>query len=102
VLAQAWVIRRTGAARDLIAIGLLAFALGALCAAVYGPSRQWQLRTSSVIVFAVLADAFGYFLLFATLVSLLLISPRGLWDRRAALAASLSRLGPNNREPAGA
>jgi 4-amino-4-deoxy-L-arabinose transferase-like glycosyltransferase len=36
VLAQARVFRRTGAARDLIAIGLLAFVLRALWAGVYG------------------------------------------------------------------
>ena len=57
-----------------------------------GPSRQWQLRTSSVIVFTVLADAFGYFLLFATLASLVLIGPRRLWRMHPALRGVLAYL----------
>jgi 4-amino-4-deoxy-L-arabinose transferase-like glycosyltransferase len=44
-----------------------------------GPPRQWQLHRSSVLVFTVLGDAFGYFLLLATLASLVLIGPRRLW-----------------------
>jgi len=38
-----------------------------------------QLRTSSIIVFNRLGDGAGYFLLFATLASLVLIGPRQLW-----------------------
>ena len=38
-----------------------------------GPRYQWQLGTSSIIVFTVLGDAFGYFLLFVALASVVLI-----------------------------
>jgi 4-amino-4-deoxy-L-arabinose transferase-like glycosyltransferase len=57
-----------------------------------GPRRQWELRTSSVIVFTALADAFGYFLLFATLASLVLIGPRRLWRLHPALRGVLAYL----------
>jgi 4-amino-4-deoxy-L-arabinose transferase-like glycosyltransferase len=57
-----------------------------------GTPDQRQLRTSSVIVFTVLADAFGYFLLFATIASLVLIGPRRLWRMHPALKAVLAYL----------
>jgi 4-amino-4-deoxy-L-arabinose transferase-like glycosyltransferase len=44
-----------------------------------GQRYQWQLGTSSLVVFEVLGDAFGYFLLFVTLSSVILIGVRRLW-----------------------
>ena len=57
-----------------------------------GPRYQWQLGTSSILVFKVLADAFGYFLLFVTLASLILIGPRRLWRMHPAMRGVLAYL----------
>jgi 4-amino-4-deoxy-L-arabinose transferase-like glycosyltransferase len=57
-----------------------------------GPRYQWQLNTSSILVFRVLADALGYFLLAATLAALLLIGPRRLWRMHPALQGVLAYL----------
>ena len=57
-----------------------------------GTPDQHQLHTSSVIVFTVLADAFGYFLLFATLASLVVIGPRRLWRLHPAMRGVLAYL----------
>jgi hypothetical protein len=58
-----------------------------------GSADQWQLGRSSVLVFKVLADALGYFLLFATLASLALLGPRWLARRHPALRGVLAYLG---------
>jgi 4-amino-4-deoxy-L-arabinose transferase-like glycosyltransferase len=61
-----------------------------------GPRYQWQLGTSSILVFTVLADAFGYFLLFVTLASLVLVGPRlhpGMQGVLAYLALCLVNYG---------
>jgi 4-amino-4-deoxy-L-arabinose transferase-like glycosyltransferase len=57
-----------------------------------GPRYQWQLGESSIIVFTVLADAFGYFLLFAALASLVLIGGRGLWRMHPGMQGVLAYL----------
>jgi 4-amino-4-deoxy-L-arabinose transferase-like glycosyltransferase len=57
-----------------------------------GSPEQAQLGPSSVLVFKVLGDAFGYFLLFATLASLILIGPRNLWRIHPAVAGVLAYL----------
>jgi 4-amino-4-deoxy-L-arabinose transferase-like glycosyltransferase len=57
-----------------------------------GPRYQWQLGTSSIIVFTVLGDAFGYFLLFVTLASLAVIGPRRLWRTHPAMRGVLAYL----------
>jgi hypothetical protein len=55
-----------------------------------GPRYQWQLGTSSVLVFVVLGDAFGYFLLFAALAALVLLGPRRLWQMHPAMQGVLA------------
>jgi 4-amino-4-deoxy-L-arabinose transferase-like glycosyltransferase len=57
-----------------------------------GPRYQWQLGSSSILVFKVLADAFGYFLLFGTLASLVLVGPRRLWRMHPAMQGVLAYL----------
>jgi 4-amino-4-deoxy-L-arabinose transferase-like glycosyltransferase len=57
-----------------------------------GPRYQWQLGTSSILVFTVLADAFGYFLLFMTLASLVVLGARGLWRSHPAMRGVLAYL----------
>jgi 4-amino-4-deoxy-L-arabinose transferase-like glycosyltransferase len=57
-----------------------------------GPRYQWELGTSSILVFTVLGDAFGYFLLFATLASLVVLGPRRLWRLHAGMRAVLAYL----------
>jgi 4-amino-4-deoxy-L-arabinose transferase-like glycosyltransferase len=56
------------------------------------PDGERQLGTSSLIVFTRLGDGLGYFLLLATLASLLLIGPRRLWRSSAAMRAVLAYL----------
>ena len=51
-----------------------------------------QLRTSSIIVFNRLGDGAGYFLLFATLASLVLIGPRQLWRGGPAMRGVMGYL----------
>jgi 4-amino-4-deoxy-L-arabinose transferase-like glycosyltransferase len=57
-----------------------------------GPRYQWQLGTSSILVFTVLGDAFGYFLLFVTLASLVLLGPRRLWRMHPGMQGVLAYL----------
>jgi 4-amino-4-deoxy-L-arabinose transferase-like glycosyltransferase len=57
-----------------------------------GERWQWQLGRSSVVVFAVLADAFTYFLLFVTLASLAVIGPRRLWRMHPGMQGVLAYL----------
>ena len=57
-----------------------------------GPRRQWELGPTSLDVFGVLGDAFGYFLLAATLASLFLIGGRALWRRHPAMQGILAYL----------
>lgn len=57
-----------------------------------GPRYQWQLGTSSILVFTVLGDAFSYFLLFVTLVSLIVVGPRTLWRRHPGMRGVLAYL----------
>jgi 4-amino-4-deoxy-L-arabinose transferase-like glycosyltransferase len=57
-----------------------------------GPPRQRELGPSSVLVFSVLGDAFGYFLLLATLASLVLIGARSLWRSYPAMQGVLAYL----------
>jgi hypothetical protein len=57
-----------------------------------GPRYQWQLGTSSILVFTVLGDAFGYFLLFVTLASLVLLGPRLLWRLHPGMQGVLAYL----------
>ncbi len=57
-----------------------------------GQRYQWQLGESSILVFSVLADAFGYFLLFAALASLVLLGPRRLWRLHPGMQGVLAYL----------
>jgi 4-amino-4-deoxy-L-arabinose transferase-like glycosyltransferase len=57
-----------------------------------GERYQWQLGTSSILVFTVLGDAFGYFLLFVTLASLALIGARRLWRMHPGMRGVLAYL----------
>jgi 4-amino-4-deoxy-L-arabinose transferase-like glycosyltransferase len=57
-----------------------------------GPRYQWQLDTSSIIVFTTLADSFGYFLLFVTLASLVVLGPRRLWRMHPGMRGVLAYL----------
>jgi 4-amino-4-deoxy-L-arabinose transferase-like glycosyltransferase len=57
-----------------------------------GPRYQWQLGTSSILVFTALGDAFGYFLAFVTLTSLIVIGVRGLWHVHPAMQGVLAYL----------
>jgi 4-amino-4-deoxy-L-arabinose transferase-like glycosyltransferase len=57
-----------------------------------GPRWQWQLGTSSIVVFTVLADSFGYFLLFVTLASAALIGVRRLWRAHPGMRGVLAYL----------
>jgi 4-amino-4-deoxy-L-arabinose transferase-like glycosyltransferase len=57
-----------------------------------GSRSQWQLGTSSILVFGPLADACGFFLLFATLASLIALGPRRLWRTHPALRGILAYL----------
>ena len=57
-----------------------------------GPRYQWQLGKSSIIVFTVLADAFGYFLLFVTVASLAVIGVRRLWRLHPGMRGVLAYL----------
>jgi hypothetical protein len=57
-----------------------------------GDRVQWELGTSSIIVFTVLADAFSYALFFLTLASLLVLGPRRLWRMHPGLQAVLAYL----------
>ncbi|MEA2364139.1 MAG: hypothetical protein QOD71_3284 [Thermoleophilaceae bacterium] len=57
-----------------------------------GPRYQWQLGTSSILVFTVLGDAFGYFLLLATLASVTLIGVRRLWRMHPGMQGVLAYL----------
>jgi 4-amino-4-deoxy-L-arabinose transferase-like glycosyltransferase len=58
-----------------------------------GPEYQDELHTSSVLVFTVLADAGGYFLLFVTLASLVLIGVKRLWRTHSAMRGVMAYLG---------
>jgi hypothetical protein len=51
-----------------------------------------QLGTSSLIVFTILGDGLGYFLLFVTLASLVLLGPRRLWRSSPAMRGILAYL----------
>jgi 4-amino-4-deoxy-L-arabinose transferase-like glycosyltransferase len=57
-----------------------------------GQDYQRELHTSSILIFRVLGDSFGYFLLAATLASLVLIGPRRLWRMHPAMQAVLAYL----------
>jgi 4-amino-4-deoxy-L-arabinose transferase-like glycosyltransferase len=57
-----------------------------------GPRYQWQLGTSSILVFTVLGDALGYFLLFVTLASAAVLGPRRLWRLHPGMRAVLAYL----------
>jgi hypothetical protein len=57
-----------------------------------GQRYQWQLGYSSILVFTVLADSFGYFLLFVTLASLVLIGARRLWRMHPGMRGVLAYL----------
>jgi 4-amino-4-deoxy-L-arabinose transferase-like glycosyltransferase len=57
-----------------------------------GQPYQHELGSSSVLVFTVLADAFGYFLLFVTLASLVLIGVRRLWRLAPGMRGVLAYL----------
>jgi 4-amino-4-deoxy-L-arabinose transferase-like glycosyltransferase len=57
-----------------------------------GERWQWELRTSSIVVFTVLADAFSYFLFFATVAAVVLLGPRRLWRAHRGLRAVLAYL----------
>jgi 4-amino-4-deoxy-L-arabinose transferase-like glycosyltransferase len=57
-----------------------------------GPRYQWQLGTSSIIVFTVLGDAFGYFLLFVALASVVLLGVGGLARMHPAMKGVLAYL----------
>jgi 4-amino-4-deoxy-L-arabinose transferase-like glycosyltransferase len=57
-----------------------------------GERYQWELGTSSILVFTVLADAFSFFLLFVTLASLLLLGPRRLWRMHPGMQGLLAYL----------
>lgn len=58
-----------------------------------GPRYQWQLGTSSILVFEVLGDGFGYFLLFVTLASLIVVGVRRLWRMAPGMQGVLAYLG---------
>jgi 4-amino-4-deoxy-L-arabinose transferase-like glycosyltransferase len=57
-----------------------------------GQSYQHQLGISSVLVFTVLSDAFGYFLLFLTLASAVLIGVGRLWRMHPGMRGVLAYL----------
>ncbi len=57
-----------------------------------GPRYQWQLGTSSILVFTVLGDAFGYFLLLAALASVFLLGARRLWRMHPGMQGVLAYL----------
>jgi 4-amino-4-deoxy-L-arabinose transferase-like glycosyltransferase len=57
-----------------------------------GPRYQWELGSSSIVVFTALGDAFGYFLLLATLASLAVVGVRSLWRRHPAMQGILAYL----------
>jgi 4-amino-4-deoxy-L-arabinose transferase-like glycosyltransferase len=57
-----------------------------------GKPYQRQLGRSSVLVFTILADAFGYFLLLVTLASLLLFGARSLWRTHPGMRGVLAYL----------
>jgi 4-amino-4-deoxy-L-arabinose transferase-like glycosyltransferase len=57
-----------------------------------GTPEQWELGRSSILIFSTLADAFSFFLLFATLASLALVGLRGLWGIHPGMRAVLAYL----------
>ena len=57
-----------------------------------GQRWQWELGTSSILIYTVLADAFSYFLLFATLAAVALLGPRRLWRTHPGLRGVLAYL----------
>jgi 4-amino-4-deoxy-L-arabinose transferase-like glycosyltransferase len=57
-----------------------------------GARYQWQLGTSSILFFTVVADAFGYFLLFLTLASLVLLGARRVWRMHPGMQGVLAYL----------
>jgi 4-amino-4-deoxy-L-arabinose transferase-like glycosyltransferase len=57
-----------------------------------GQRYQGQLGYSSILVFTVLADAFGYFLLFVTLASVVLMGVRRLWRMHPGMRGVLAYL----------
>jgi len=58
-----------------------------------GPEQYWQLGTSSVLVFTVLGDALGYFLLLAVLATLALVGIRTLCRVHPVMRGVLAYLG---------
>jgi hypothetical protein len=90
-----WAIRNPHKELGLIPRKLLSLNGGAdRTLAVWFNARdgERQLGTSSLIVFIRLGDGLGYFLLLATLASLVLIGPRRLWRSTAAMRGILAYL----------